>query len=109
MAPCDTLADAAEQAREQAEEAATEVKDEVEDAWDDTRKATQACVAAVGGFAVNIGLGLLATPTCLEGVWEAVTSWCEVREAGGDAGEAAKAAKEAQAAYLACLSDHKRT
>ena len=66
-------------------------------------------LAAAGALAANIGLGLLATPNCVESVWEAVTSWCEVREAGKDATEAAEAAADVQAEYLICLNDHKRS
>lgn len=109
MAACDTLADEAKVARQKADEAGDATQEEFSEAWHETRKATGACAAAIGGFSVNIGLGLLAAPTCIEGIWDAVTSWCDVRESAETAGEEVAAAAEAQAAYLACLNDHKRT
>jgi hypothetical protein len=114
MAPCDPLKDAAELAREQAEAALKETKDDVGEALADTGKALGICTAVIGtaagsGILGAIAVGLTAGEACIDGIWDAATSWCEVRESIGDAGEAGQAAKDAQAAYLACLNDHKRT
>ncbi len=114
MAPCDTLKDAAEQAREQAEDSLKDTKNDVGDALADTGKALGICTAVIGTAAASgilgaIAVGLTAGEACIDGIWDAATSWCEVRESVGDARDASGAAKDAQAAYLACLNDHKRT
>lgn len=115
MAPCDTLKQDAEQAREQAENSLKETKDDLGDALTDTGKALGICTAVIGtavgsgGLLGAIAVGLTAGEACIDGIWEAATSWCEVRESVGEAGDASQTAKDAQAAYLACLNDHKRT
>ncbi|MGB3827811.1 MAG: hypothetical protein WA962_03470 [Ornithinimicrobium sp.] len=113
MAACDSLAEVAEQAREEAEEAAKETKDEVLDAWGETRKAVATCGAIIGGSIATgglagIGIGLAGGEACIGGLWDAATSWCDAREAAGEASDAAQAATNAQGEYLKCLNDHKR-
>lgn len=108
MAACDALAEEAEAARERAEEAASETKDELQEARTDTLQAISVCGVAAGGFAAGLAAGIAAAPACLATAWEAVTSWCDVRESGRSTGEAAKEASAAQTAYLACLNNHKK-
>ncbi len=108
MAPCDTLRDAARDARRDAEDAAEETKEALQEAKKETGKAIGLCSASAAAFAAGIAAGIATTPACLVGIWDAATSWCDVRDSGRDAVEETAAAKDAQAAYLACLNEHKR-
>ena len=106
---CAALRDEARDARRDAEQAATETKESLQEARDDTGKAIGLCAITAGGFAAGLAAGLASTPACLSGIWEAATSWCDVRDSGKEAVDATAAAAEAQRAYLDCLNDHKRS
>lgn len=107
-ADCSTLRDEARDARREAETTTTDTKEDLHEAREDTGKAIALCATTAGGFAAGLAAGIATTPACLGGIWEAVTSWCDVRDSGKEAVDAAEAAADAQTAYLACLNDHKR-